>query len=176
MKVLIKKVTGIEIPKQANETDTGFDVIAVSPAKIVGEKIDIFVDGLTLYSRIDYLEYETNLALACEKDLDYIQIFPRSSISTRNLMLKNSVAVIDNGFRNNIVLRFAYIIQPENIHVLQEYGRNRCYVQIDQDKIYQQFQKIAQIVAAKRIKIDFEFVDKLPDSQRGLNGLGSSGQ
>ena len=59
IKYYIKNVEGLVLPKRANETDAGYDVIATSDPKIVGDPLN----GPS-YRRIDYIEYETNLYIA----------------------------------------------------------------------------------------------------------------
>lgn len=176
MKIYIKQVPDLVIPQQATPTDSGYDIVAVGDGLVVGQCINFPLQGLKLYSSIDYIEYQTNLAVAYDKDVDYLQIYPRSSISKYNLMLKNSVAIIDNGYRNNIVLRYTYTWQPADCHIIQQNGRDSIFVQINQEKIYKSGNKIAQLIPAKRTKVEFVAVEKLPESQRNLKGLGSSGQ
>ena len=89
----------------AHPGDAGYDIVAVSPGKIVGEP---YMDKL--YKSISYIEYETNLCI--EPSVDdfndpefYTLLFPRSSISKYNLHLCNSVGVIDSGYRDTIKVK-----------------------------------------------------------------------
>lgn len=179
MKIYLKNKcdrTGVKVepPKQANLTDSGFDIISVSEPEIIGESIELPMDGGRLYKRIDFIQYRTNLQFAYENENDYLQIYPRSSITKYNLILKNCVPIIDNGFRDSVLLRFSYVIQPEDLRIIPEYGINRIYCSVNQDKIYQKSNKIAQIIPATRAEVNFELIDKLPDSIRGNSGFGSS--
>ena len=111
------------LPKKATDRATGFDVIVTSDPEIVGEQYD---NGT--YKRVDYIQYKTNLKLAVQKDrvfssfgytdLDYdILAFPRSSVSKYNLVLANSVGLIDADYRGEVLLRFKYIWQPEDYRI-----------------------------------------------------------
>lgn len=78
MEVKFKKLSDkAVIPTKAHPTDAGFDMTAV--------KINI---------TDNYVEYETNIAL--EIPDGYVGLlFPRSSNSKKDLLLANSVGVVD---------------------------------------------------------------------------------
>lgn len=83
-------------------------------------------------------------------------IFPRSGLSTkRGLGLINSVGVIDSDFR-------AEILVP-----LHNFSNK---VQSVTPK-----ERIAQLILLKYENINFNVVDNLSDTQRGLGGFGSTG-
>ena len=90
-------------------------------------------------------------------------------------MLKNSLGIIDSDYTGEIIVRMAYIIQPEDLFILPESGITRIYTKINHEKIYQQDEKIAQLIPRKASKIKFQIVNRLPDSIRGSKGFGSSG-
>mgnify|MGYP000504040891 CR=1 FL=1 len=76
----------------ANETDSGYDIIAASDPFIQGIAIDKTDD----YLAIDYIEYDTNLIIE-PQDGYYACVFPRSSISkyaTRFGLPYNTAAVV----------------------------------------------------------------------------------
>jgi dUTPase len=201
MKLFLKKVPGLILPTQANPSDAGFDIFATTPPSIIGEKISRTMDGVDLWNRVAYVEYGTNLYvapqreqtrsvenLACdasgafaqafwnEQNIDYhILIFPRSSISKYNLVLANSIGLVDNGYRNEIKVRFKYIFQPEDFVTIQEAGGTRIYGIVPQDRLYQQNDRIAQIKPSPNIHVDFEVVKDLNVTERNLGGFGSSG-
>ena len=110
-KYYIKNVDGLIVPKRANESDAGYDVIATSGPKVTGE-----VHSGPAYKRIDYVEYETNLYIAPDSsgELFHTDLRARSSISKYNLVLANSVGLIDRGYRNQVLARFKYIWNPED--------------------------------------------------------------
>ena len=89
MEVKIKKlVPEAIIPTYAKEGDAAMDVTAIN--------IEVTED---------YVEYDTGLAF--EVPEDYVMlIFPRSSNSKKDLLLANSVGVLDSGYRGPLKLRF----------------------------------------------------------------------
>ena len=82
-------------------------------------------------------------------------IFPRSSVYKHQVSLANCVGVIDSGFRNEILLKFR-IVQP---HISR----------------YSVGDKVAQLIIQPYPEIQFEEVEELSDSDRGLDGFGSTG-
>ena len=89
IKVKIKKLhKDAVIPKYAYKNDAGADVVAID------------------YVETDkYIEYFTGIAM--EFDPNFVCcLFPRSSITKKDLMLKNSVGVGDPDYRNGYTFRF----------------------------------------------------------------------
>lgn len=105
-----------KLPKPATSRSTGRDIIATSEPEIVGTKQNKDGSGY-YYKSIDYIQYRTNLFTSVQMNniSDYdILGFPRSSISKYNLMLANSICLIDADYRGEILLRFKYIWQPDD--------------------------------------------------------------
>lgn len=197
MKLFVKKNPKLVLPKQANPSDAGYDIVATTEPVIVGEFIARPLDQMKMWKTIQYIEYGTGLFVAPQtakkvsnftadasgalcgtltEPVDYHTfIFPRSSISKYNLALANSIGVIDNGYRAEIKVRFKYVFQPEDLVMLQEAGGMRVYGIINTDKIYQQGDRIAQIIASENLGIEFEEVVSLDETSRNLGGFGSSG-
>jgi dUTPase len=169
-KIFIKN--NLKIQDRSIDTDIGIDVRASSEPKIVGVKSQ---NGL--WRSIDYVEYETNLYVdTLQKNSDtqvYIDVRPRSSISKYNLVLANSVGLIDPEYRDQILLRFKYIIQPKDLSWNQEMQEFVC--KIDLDKIYKINDNICQILFQETIKTDFVYVPELAPSRRGIGKFGSTG-
>lgn len=123
------------IPAYANEGDAGMDLVA---ANITYEA--------------SYIEYGTGLAVAIPKG--YVGLlFPRSSISKKDLSLCNSVGVLDSGYRGQVKLRF----KGSNLDV------------------YQIGERIAQLVVVPIPQCNPVVVDELDVTERGDGGFGSSG-
>lgn len=194
MNIKIKNIEGLIIPKPSQESDTGYDIIAASDPIIVGERAS---QGVDLWKRVDYIKYKTNLFveppqgefekfrvifdLTTEKILHkkfgYTLIFPRSSISKYNLILKNSVGIADHSYRGEICLRFAYQWQPEDsIYFNYPDGGVYSYGRVNTDRIYKKGDKCGQLVAAWKEEIKWEIVDKLGETARNEGGFGSSGK
>jgi len=182
MQILIKKVAELNIPKRGTPEDAAYDIIAASDPIIVGEKIERYLDGLAnAWKRIDYIAYKTNLFLSPQDLVKAKQttkfhtlLLSRSSISKKNLILANSVGLIDNGYRGELEFRFKYIIQPEDLISVAEYGMSKFYCNISVNSIYAKGDKIGQIKAEPNIDIDFEVVEELDQTTRGAHGFGST--
>lgn len=174
------------LPKAATERSTGYDIIATSDPEIVGEKSE---NG---YSRIDYIQYKTNLKIAVQKDhrstsvdnrfeIDYdVLAMPRSSVSKYNLLLANSVGLIDADYRGEVLVRFKYIWQPEDYSIqvkLANDGSPLYQFLIGKpniEKIYKKGDKICQLKITKIEHAEFSLVDVLDTTKRGEGGFGST--
>ena len=172
-------------PIHPQGSDVGYDLIAISEPNIVGgEK-----NGYGFYGIIQYIEYDTGVRLCGEKEREFLGslgdhyslIYPRSSISKYNLVLANSVGIIDPGFSDSIKVRFKYIAQPEDYKIFAGDKEGRCSAfgeiraKVDESKIYKKGDKIAQLIFAAKFSPQIEFVDELRKTQRGTGGFGSTG-
>ena len=81
-------------------------------------------------------------------------LFPRSSISKTSCNLRNSVGVIDSGYRGEIILKFGCISNLD------------CYKTGD---------RVGQLLILPYPQIEFEEVDELSETSRGVGGFGSTG-
>jgi dUTPase len=186
--IKIKNLDGINIPKTATEFSAGYDIIATSGPKIIGEKLaDNFFSPeekkIEWWKNVSYIEYETDLAIApTEKDI-HILIIPRSSIGHKtNLVLSNSCGLIDNDYRGKILFRFRYIWQPYDmawLSVKDHADPNNPYIpmtlgHIDETKIYKKGDAIGQMLICKTMGANFELVPELDNTKRGSDGFGSS--
>ena len=138
MKVRIKKLSeNAVIPTYAKEGDAGMDLVAT---RIINE-------------RLDSITYGTDIALEIPEGFVGL-IFPRSSIRKTDLILSNSVGVIDSGYRGEIQATFK---------------RSGVYA-------YAVGDRGAQIMIIPHPPIEFEEVDELSDTERGDGGFGSTGK
>jgi dUTPase len=141
---------------QPREGDLGFDLIAADDP--------IFEDN--------YIEYNTGVKIEPKNGDTHLLIFPRSSISKTNLILANHCAIIDNSYRGEIKLRFRYL--PTLSEII---GLTGSFVKpINQSKIYQKGDKIAQGVFFKALNARLVEVDSLRESVRNAGGFGSTGK
>ncbi len=170
MRVKIKKmVPEAVIPKYMKEDDSGMDLVAVS--KIFDE------DGNCVYG--------TGLAMEIPKDYVGL-IFPRSSNAKKDLILSNSIGVIDPGYRGEIKLKF----KPSGYFAVDfdtfqdgletDYFEFVCFGKEDIDdtdnvSVYNVGDRIGQILIIPRPPIEWEVVDELSETARGTGGYGSSG-
>ena len=171
MKIYVKKVDGVALPQQGSEVAAGYDIVATSDPKIVGD-----TEG-PRYQCADYIEYETNLFIAPANLTSHVLIHPRSSISKYNLVLANSVGLVDNDYRGMILCRFKYIWQPEDFVIENSTLLNAPKTllgRLNREKIYKKGDKIAQLVVEPTVKVEWAFVDDLTQTQRGEGGFGST--
>ena len=141
MKAKFKKLKNSAIiPSYAKEGDAGMDLYATS---------------LSWDKEPLYWEYGTSLSIEIPKGYVGL-IFPRSSISETNHSLRNSVGVIDSGYRGEIKVR----LSPDE----------------DTDSSYVPGDKIAQLIIMRLPKVEIKEVGNLSDTERGKGGFGSTGK
>lgn len=144
LKVKIKKlVPEAVIPSYAKIGDAGMDLTAVSKE----------------YDDYGNIVYGTGLAF--EIPDGYVGlIFPRSSNAKKDLLLSNSVGVLDSGYRGEVLFKFKSLYPT----------RSELYLDI-----YKIGDKIGQIIILPYPQIEFEEVSELSDTERGTGGFGSTG-
>jgi dUTP pyrophosphatase len=126
------------------------DAIAPTYAKEGDAGLDLTATHMTFEE--NFIEYGTGIAV--EIPNGYVGlVFPRSSVSKKeNFYLKNSVGVIDSGYRGEIKLRFN-----------------------SSDNPYQPGEKVGQMIIIPYPTIELEEVDELSSTDRGQGGFGSTG-
>jgi len=129
-------------PKKAKEGDAGFDLTAIS-----------------INETENYIEYGTGIAVEIPSHHVGL-LFPRSSVTNKDLLLKNSVGVIDSGYRGE--LKFRYLRLPDTTGDMK-------------DNIYLIGERIGQLVILELPLFQMEEVDELSDSERAHGGYGSTG-
>jgi dUTP pyrophosphatase len=136
------------IPSRAHDNDAGFDMVATTKT----------ITPL-------YVQYGTGIAMHIPDGYVGL-IFPRSSVTKQNLMLKNSVGVIDAGYRGEISFRFqttqSFNLTDDNPYLAQDYKR------------YDLGDKIGQIIIIKLPAVELVETDDLEDSERGAGSYGST--
>lgn len=142
MEVKIKKLSqDAVVPTYAKHGDAGMDLTATSKT----------------YDDNGNVVYGTSLAF--EIPHGYVGLlFPRSSNTKKDLILGNSVGVIDSGYRGEVVFKFKA--------ALKEPGRMK--------NLYNIGDRIGQIIIMPYPKVTFIEVDELGESERGDGGFGSS--
>lgn len=148
-----------EIPEYQNEGDAGMDLKAVEKIKDTGTR----------------LWFKTGLKISIPEEYVGL-IYPRSSITEKQLELGNSVGVIDSGYRGEIEVRFNKIPGFTNTDV---YGPGSYFGQRGIDGAHEDFyevgDRVAQLVIMPYPHIQFNKVDDLEDTERGSDGFGSTG-
>jgi len=126
------------IPSYAKKGDAGMDLVATN----------------VKHSDL-YIEYGTDLAM--ELPHGYVGLlFPRSSISKTDHYLRNSVGVIDSGYRGEIKIRMS----------IPALGARQ----------YNKGDKIAQLLIMQIPWVDIVEVSEISGSDRGAGGFGSTGE
>lgn len=102
----------------------------------------------------DYIEYKIGLAFSFSED--YVMLlFPRSSVTKKPLILKNSVGVGDSDFRHEYSFRF-------------------YETDFKTSNIYKVGERIGQIVFVPKYRAEFDVVEDLDETER-KGGYGSTG-
>lgn len=143
MKVKLKKlVPEASTPKFGKPGDAGADLVATSfewrtPSQVV---------------------YGTGIAVEIPEGMVGL-VFPRSSVRNYDLVMSNSVGVIDSGYRGEVMVTF-------NVNNLDP----------NFAKLYQVSDRIAQLVIVPVPLIQYSVVDELSETERGNGGHGSTGK
>lgn len=152
MEVKIKKLhENAVIPTYAHSSDAGIDITATSK----------------FYDSHGNICYGSGLAMSIPSGFVGL-LFPRSSISKKDLCLSNSVGVIDSGYIGEVIFKF-----KENYR--HTYNNSAEIIMCDIES-YNVGERIGQIIIMPYPKIEFIEVDELEDSERGEGGFGSSGK
>jgi len=138
--------TKTNLPKKAHSSDAAADIVATS----------VIFDG-------KYIEYGTNLKML-PPDGYFGAIFPRSSISNYDLILANSVGVIDD-YTGEWKIRFKRVKQPlltllysEATRLQQDYG-DACAI-YSKLKFYEVFKKSKLKFEIEQLKRELRTLDK----------------
>jgi dUTP pyrophosphatase len=155
MKIKFKRLSeNAVLPTYAKFGDAGMDLVSVSK-EVTG----------------DYVEYGTGIA--SEIPEGYVGLlFPRSSISKQELLLCNSVGVLDSSYRGEIKLRFKRV-EMANVYYKPSVIRE---LQVYLDGDYNIGDKIGQLVILPYPTIEPEWAEELSTTERGEGGFGSSGK
>lgn len=151
MEIKIKKLYEDSIlPTKAHATDAGYDLYAHSRS----------------YDNDGNVVYGCGVAMEIQKGYVGL-VFPRSSNAKKDLLLSNSVGVIDSGFRGEILFKF----KPSNVIEKPDLA----YIPEIISK-YEIGDRIGQIIIMPYPEIEFVEVYELSDSERGTGGYGSTGK
>ena len=147
----MKLIPEAKTPFKAIDVDAGFDLYTTS-----------------IEETPDYIQYNTGIAV--EIPQGYVGlVFPRSSVTKYDLMLKNCVGVIDASYRGEIMCRF-YGTKTINYNV----GNKGATIYAG--KKYDVGERVAQIVFLELPKITLIEADELSETERSSQGFGSTGK
>ena len=150
LEVKIKKLhKDAVIPKYETVGAVGMDLTAVSKE----------------YDEYGNICYDTGLAFEIPENHVGL-IFPRSSLSKKDLMLTNSVGVIDSDYRGSVSFKF----KPTN--AFSFYTERVIHIETADE--YEVGDRIGQIIILPYPKVSFVEVDGLSETERGTGGFGST--
>ena len=173
--------------RQQEETKLILNFKKLSPTAITPTKAHTTDAGFDLYADEDViLEYGETVAIktniAIELPEGYVaDVRPRSGL-TLNTGLRVHYGTVDSGYRDGIGI----ICENDNHTQNDENNKNRIYkvasgtlhhasIWEQEVIVIKQGQKIAQLVILPIPEITLQEVNELSDSDRGVNGFGSTG-
>lgn len=165
MKVRIKKLhPDSVIPKYAKPGDAGMDLVATSKA----------------YDNDGNVTYGTGLAFEIPEG--YVgMLFPRSSNAKKDLVLTNSVGILDSGYRGEVFFKFKPTLFYTGDIDLDKNQFEEIVIPQNKDEHYEGISeyivgdRIGQIIIMPYPSIEFEEVEELSSTERGEGGFGSTG-
>ncbi|MBF7155748.1 dUTP diphosphatase [Bacillus albus] len=153
LRVKIKRVKDVELPRYAKPGDSGFDLVAAEDTIIWPGETKVVPTGLAF-------EIPTGYEL---------QVRPRSGM-TRNTKLRVALGTVDSGYRGEVGVIVDHIMSKD------------LGVRFDKEKqefisasVIEKGTRIAQGVIAPVVTAHFVEVDELSESDRGTGGFGSTG-
>ncbi|MGX5574091.1 dUTP diphosphatase [Bacillus toyonensis] len=166
LRVKIKRVKDVELPKYAREFDAGFDLVAAEDVIIKPGETKVIPTGLAFEIPPGY----------------EMQIRPRSGMS-RKTKLRVVLGTIDSGYRGEIGViadnasLIEYASMPRfNAGILAGDNDFSITKPVKYEAIeIKKGDRIAQGVIAPVVTAHFVEVDELSDSERGVGGFGSTG-
>lgn len=152
MKIKFKKLhEKAVLPSYAKAGDAGLDMTATE-----------------IYSTEDFVGYKTGIAVEIPEG--YVGLlFPRSSNCKKDLLLCNSVGVVDSGYRGEIEFRFKRVPKLGM-------DASGAFAPAGALEVYEPGERIGQLVIVPYPTIEPEFADELSSTERGEGGYGSSGK
>lgn len=127
------------IPSKTRESDVGYDLTIIKESKRFNNTTVLYDTGIKIYIQPGY----------------YIEVLPRSSISKSGYILSNSVGIIDQSYRGNIMVSLTKIDSESKDLVLPF--------------------KCCQLIIRKQYYADIrEVVDVFEETDRNEGGYGST--
>ncbi len=171
----MSKITKIRFKKLSPEAKTPYKAIDVDAG------YDLYATSIE--ETPDYIAYHTDIAV--EIPVGFVGlIFPRSSVTKYDLMLKNCIGVIDASYRGEITCRFAKVIndafrdtESKGLFKKFEPSQRIDILSLPRNiKKYEVGDRVAQIVFLELPKVSLIESEELSDTERGTGGFGSTGK
>jgi len=151
MKINFKKlIPEAKTPTKLHKPDAGYDFYCTS-----------------IEHNDNYIIYHTGIAVDIPEGMVGLA-FPRSSIIHKDLMLKNSVGVVDSGYIGEI--KFMFTDLKQQIIVPPYYNAATCI----ERKQYEVGDRIGQLIFLDLPEITLIETDQLSETDRGTGGFGST--
>ena len=154
------------LPTRGHETDSGWDLTVIGVDKIKGDTI-FFKTGLQVKPPPGH----------------YFEVYPRSSIAPLPMMLANSVGIIDESYRGELIVAIRVLHSSMGTSSERDTYPSGMVNALDArpasitevaNLILGKKPKIAQMILRKRLETVFEEVDELDSTERGSGGFGST--
>ncbi|MFE4764410.1 dUTP diphosphatase [Bacillus mycoides] len=164
LRVKIKRLKDVELPKYAKPGDSGFDLVAAEDVVIKPGETKVIPTGLSFEIPPGY----------------EMQIRPRSGMS-RKTKLRVVLGTIDSGYRGEIgvIVDNVNVLCEDHLHgtlrTVDGGFHNTSGLNYFGTYIIRKGDRIAQGVIAPVVTANFVEVDELSDSERGIGGFGSTG-
>jgi deoxyuridine 5'-triphosphate nucleotidohydrolase len=136
---VIKTDENAVIPSKKNWSDAGFDLSIIKKLEDFNTKTSLYDTGIKIQLDFGY----------------YAEIVPRSSMSKTGYILANSIGIIDNSYRGNLMIALTKIAD-------------------DAIEIKYPF-KCCQLIIKKQVNINLEEVSSVDATKRNIGGFGSTG-
>ena len=148
MQVKIQLDPGARIPTRAHDTDTGYDIHALT--------VDVAYRRCGNLNLIWKVRIDTGVHLQPPAGY-YFELVPNSRISKTPFSYANSIGIIDQGYTGSlkVVLNADYNLTDKNL-------------------IPAPGDVVGQLILRKHLEADFIQVDTLTPTERGSNGFGST--
>lgn len=127
-------------PSKTNWSDVGFDLTIIKKVKDFNSKTALYDTGLKIQVDFGY----------------YAEIVPRSSLSKSGYMMANSIGIIDNSYRGNLMVALTKIAD-------------------DAEELSLPF-KCCQLIFKKQVYVNLKEVGGVDKTKRNEGGFGSTGQ
>ena len=148
MQVKIQLDPGARIPTRAHDTDTGYDIHALT--------VDVAYRRCGNLNLIWKVRIDTGVHLQPPAGY-YFELVPNSRIAKSPFSYANSIGIIDQGYTGSlkVVLNADYNLTDKNL-------------------IPAPGDVVGQLILRKHLEADFIQVDTLTPTERGSNGFGST--
>lgn len=135
---VIKTDENAIVPSKKNWSDVGFDLSIIKKLEDFNTKTSLYDTGLKIQLDFGY----------------YAEIVPRSSMSKSGYILANSIGIIDNSYRGNLMIALTKIAD-DAIEINYPY-------------------KCCQLIIKKQIDVNLEEVAHVDATKRNNGGFGST--